>query len=203
MGMSASQARLLTLTARIHDVEYQAQSIQNAKLQLATQQDQVYQKYLDALDATTLTYKTANGYVAATFNNMCDKGNITDNTIMIRDTNGALIVPEEIFAGYKAFIKEGYFDSPYQFAIYMIDGENSKYLRFNDTDGAGIENIKDAEYEAYLKLKDEEGNNLEGIRKQIFQLFKENDPNYSAEDGYDEEDLQQEEEVVEEDSEEV
>ena len=55
MGMAASQARLLTITARLHDVEYQAQSIQNAKISLATQQDDVYQKYLDALDATTLT----------------------------------------------------------------------------------------------------------------------------------------------------
>ena len=36
MGMAASQARLLCITARIHDVEYQAQAIQNAKLQLAT-----------------------------------------------------------------------------------------------------------------------------------------------------------------------
>ena len=57
MGMAASQARLLTITARMHDVEYQAQSIQNAKIQLATQSDQVYQNYLEALDATTLTIK--------------------------------------------------------------------------------------------------------------------------------------------------
>ena len=61
--MSASQARLLTITARLHDVEYQAQSIQNAKIQLATQEDKIQQEYLDALDATTLTYKTDNGYV--------------------------------------------------------------------------------------------------------------------------------------------
>ena len=46
MGMAASQARLLTITARMHDVEYQAQSIQNAKIQLSTQSDQIYQNYL-------------------------------------------------------------------------------------------------------------------------------------------------------------
>ena len=44
MGMAASQARLLTITARMHDVEYKAQSIQNAKIQLSTQSDQVYQE---------------------------------------------------------------------------------------------------------------------------------------------------------------
>ena len=42
MGLAASQLRLLSLTARIHDVEYQAQMIQSAKLQLAIQEDEVY-----------------------------------------------------------------------------------------------------------------------------------------------------------------
>ena len=55
MGMAASQARLLTITARLHDVEYKAQSIQNAKIQLSTQSDQVYNEYLEALNATSLT----------------------------------------------------------------------------------------------------------------------------------------------------
>ena len=87
MGMAASQARLLTITARLHDVEYQAQSIQNAKISLATQQDDVYQKYLDALDATTLTYKTDEGYVAATFDNLCGFNNITNGTVALRDIN--------------------------------------------------------------------------------------------------------------------
>ena len=49
MGMAASQARLLTITARMHDIEYQAQSIQNAKLALATESDQVYQEYVEAV----------------------------------------------------------------------------------------------------------------------------------------------------------
>lgn len=75
MGMAASQARLLTITARIHDVEYQAQSIQNAKVQLATQSDQVYNDYLEALDAQTLTISTigadgSKSKIAATFNNL-------------------------------------------------------------------------------------------------------------------------------------
>ena len=70
MGMAASQARLLTITARMHDVEYKAQSIQNAKIQLSTQSDQVYQEYLEALDATTLTVDDINGNtITANFNN--------------------------------------------------------------------------------------------------------------------------------------
>ena len=54
MGMSASQVRYLTLTARIHDVENQAQRIQNQKLLLANDSDEVYQRYLDALDRTKM-----------------------------------------------------------------------------------------------------------------------------------------------------
>lgn len=74
MGMAASQARLLTITARMHDVEYKAQSIQNAKIQLSTQSDQVYQEYLEALDATTLTVDDINGNtITANFNNLVGK----------------------------------------------------------------------------------------------------------------------------------
>ena len=61
MGMAASQARLLCITARIHDVEYQAQSIQNAKTQLATLSDAAYQEYLRELEDTTLTISGFDG----------------------------------------------------------------------------------------------------------------------------------------------
>ena len=60
MGMAASQARLLSITARIHDLEFEGQSIQNAKLQLANHSDQAYEDYLEALDATTMTIATIN-----------------------------------------------------------------------------------------------------------------------------------------------
>jgi len=52
MGMSSSQVRLLSLTARMHDVEFEAQAIQNAKLQLANDSDQVYEAYVSALEDT-------------------------------------------------------------------------------------------------------------------------------------------------------
>ena len=35
MGLSASQARLLSLTARMHDIEYKAQKLEAQKLQMA------------------------------------------------------------------------------------------------------------------------------------------------------------------------
>ena len=106
MGMAASQARLLSITARIHDVEFQAQQIQSRKLQLATLEDEAYRKYNDALDATTLTFTNDAGtLIPATFNNLCGKASIDNGmskyyVFRTGDTD-QLIVPDEIFEGYK------------------------------------------------------------------------------------------------------
>ena len=63
MGMAASQARLLTLTSRLHDVEYKAQNIESQKIALATQKDELYQNYCDALDAKKIQVAFNNGAV--------------------------------------------------------------------------------------------------------------------------------------------
>ena len=57
MGMSSSQARLLTLTARMHDIEYRAQRLEAQKLQLANQSNRVYDNYLNTLEANKIQYK--------------------------------------------------------------------------------------------------------------------------------------------------
>lgn len=57
MGLASSQARLLTLTARQHSVEYAAQRIEAQKLQLANESDQVYNTYLERLDASKVQYR--------------------------------------------------------------------------------------------------------------------------------------------------
>ena len=57
MGMSASQANLLTLTSRLHDIEYKAQNIEipyikqnqkNKLRQLAQQNNREFKKLLHA-----------------------------------------------------------------------------------------------------------------------------------------------------------
>ena len=50
MGMSASQVRLLSMTARVHDIENEAQRVQNQKMLLANQSDEAYEEYLNALE---------------------------------------------------------------------------------------------------------------------------------------------------------
>ena len=63
MGMAASQARLLSITARMTDNENTGQNISTAKIQLADKMDQINKDYLAALDATKLTVLT--GFVGS------------------------------------------------------------------------------------------------------------------------------------------
>ncbi len=56
MGMSASQARLLTITSRMNDVELRSQQIANTKIRLADESEQVANKYTAALNASKFTY---------------------------------------------------------------------------------------------------------------------------------------------------
>lgn len=56
MGLSASQARFLQLTARRNDIEYQAQQITQERLSLAQQLKQVSNEYNDAMSNKKLVF---------------------------------------------------------------------------------------------------------------------------------------------------
>ena len=75
MGLSSSQARLLSLTGRMHDIEYKAQHLEAQKLQMANESAHVYKEYENALNATKIQVKqmSADGsstYIDATYNSM-------------------------------------------------------------------------------------------------------------------------------------
>ena len=57
MGLAASQARLLNLTARMHDIEYKAQNLEAQKLQMANESTQVYKEYETALNKQKVQFK--------------------------------------------------------------------------------------------------------------------------------------------------
>ena len=153
MGMAASQARLLTLTARIHDVEYHAQALQNAKLQLATQSDEVYREYLNALDATTLTVTNSNGDKSvANFNNLCGINaiNSTNNSqYFIYDKRGRVVVQPDIKDGYENFKAQIGKSDAYLFAMYMTglnDNEGHKLMGKIGTEDAFANELYESEY---------------------------------------------------------
>ena len=73
MGLAASQARLLTITARLADNELRSQTINNAKMRLATQSAQASNEYVSALNNAQLMFNNTaeNGIAqsqALTFN---------------------------------------------------------------------------------------------------------------------------------------
>ena len=57
MGMAASQARLLTITARLADNELRSQTINNAKMRLATESAQASDDYVTALNNARMMFK--------------------------------------------------------------------------------------------------------------------------------------------------
>jgi len=79
MGLASSQARLLNLTSRMHDIEYKAQKLEAQKLQMANESTQVYQEYENALNKTKVQVKqigtdgSAN-FIDATFNTLIEAG---------------------------------------------------------------------------------------------------------------------------------
>ena len=162
MGMAASQARLLCLTARQHDVEFQAQAIQNAKLQLATQSDQVYEEYLAALDANSLVISASNNgtnsNIVANFNNLCSSNKVIPadgSNYILRTKNGKLVVEDFIEEGYDDYKNSVNTDhNAYHFALYMLNG-GEEFPTNNGTDNEILDALRDAELKIIIQYCNE------------------------------------------------
>lgn len=108
MGMSASQARMLSLTTRMSDLEYSAQVISNDKIRLADTATAASKAYSDALDKQKLTvysgiqndgtasYLDANAYNLTTYGAV----STTDKQRFIKDNAGKLLVSTAVGKGY-------------------------------------------------------------------------------------------------------
>lgn len=72
MGMSASQARLLSLTARLSDLELRAQEISNSKIRLADESQHASDNYTKALDKQLMSVynSDSNAYEQAKVSNL-------------------------------------------------------------------------------------------------------------------------------------
>lgn len=60
MGMAASQARLLTVTARLNHIERQSQAATNSKIRLSSKTQDASDEYIKALNKTDMLYSTYN-----------------------------------------------------------------------------------------------------------------------------------------------
>ena len=165
MGMSASQGRLLMLTGRLHDVELRAQQIQNAKLQLSTQQDAAYEEYQKALDATTLTMAAIDGSgvtsnSVGTFNSIFSMGasrpanmanGVQNQGYILLDSRGRVVVEDDIYEAYQHYDTfwggDMYMKNAYQFAWYMVEGEangHELYSYYHSPNSSGLSPLQEA-----------------------------------------------------------
>ena len=186
MGMAASQARLLCITARIHDVEYQAQAIQNAKMNLATLSDRAYEDYNAALEATTLTVASIDtktgekSLIPANFNNLCSRNRVTASNgenYAIRNKEGRLIVEDDIEEGYYQFRDKGLNDA-YQFALFMMNDGNVQNLATLKDFSKELNNAEETLYQR----KGIENDQLKALHKKLEELTNSEDTETSIYD---------------------
>lgn len=77
MGLASSQARLLNITARMHQIEYKAQRLEAMKLQMANESAQVYEDYQDALDAIKVQFRAINSDGSTTYKDITEYADLT------------------------------------------------------------------------------------------------------------------------------
>ena len=102
MGMAASQARLLSITARLTDNEQSGQSVSYAKERLANQTDQITAEYNNALAATKYTVLTSFDGANANYSDLT-YAVITSPQVaelgkqyIVSDTKGRVLVTEDM-----------------------------------------------------------------------------------------------------------
>ncbi len=102
MGMAASQARLLSITARLTDNEQSGQAVSYAKERLANQADQIEAEYNNALSATKFTVLTSFNGADANYSDL-SYALITSAKVaelgkqyVVTDTRGRVLVTEDI-----------------------------------------------------------------------------------------------------------
>lgn len=111
MGMSASQARLLSLTARLSDLEFEAQTISNAKIRLADESEAASRDYSEALNKQKFTVKSySNGetnYIDATARNLTQYNPDMNHQRFIKDSSGRVIVENNVASAFDDVIQNG------------------------------------------------------------------------------------------------
>ena len=107
MGLSSSQARLLNLTSRMHQIEYKAAKLEAEKLRMANKSRRVYLEYQNALEQTKLQVSEIQSdgsidFIDATYNNLKARG----YDLRFDGDDKVLITPEQE-QHYLAALEEG------------------------------------------------------------------------------------------------
>ena len=144
MGMSASQARLLTITARLADNELRSQTINNAKMRLSTQSAQASDNYINALNEANMMFSnydlTGTSQSQLLTYNALTSYSSYNNQYGLVSSAGQLLVSESEAAMFKA-----------------ADGNVNAYLKahgleYTTTYFDNIGNIENTEYPSPYNL---------------------------------------------------
>ena len=107
MGMSASQARLLSITARLSDNELKQQSLAYSKQRLSDNSEQINDAYLDALAKTKYQVLTGyNGtdacYADLTYNQITGLNSVAaGKQYLVKDNSGKVLVTAQVANAFK------------------------------------------------------------------------------------------------------
>ncbi len=156
MGLSASQARLLTITARKSDCEYASMRLSHQKIALSRDMDIVSAEYQDAINQTKLVYdfygnnskvnplsynllmtpSALNDYIPTT---ITDKsGRVVLNPAMARAAKAAGIPQEGMDGLPSSDMRNAFIDGLVaNDVISTVQGENIKKTNYNQTAGVG------------------------------------------------------------------
>lgn len=107
MGLAASQGKLLCMTARLSNNEFEQQSIAYSKQRLAENSEQINDKYLDALNQTKFQILTGyNGseacYADITYNQLTGCNSVANGKqYLVKDNKGKVLVTSEVAKAYE------------------------------------------------------------------------------------------------------
>lgn len=146
MGLAASQARLLTITARLADNELRSQTINNAKMRLAAESAQASNEYVSALNNAQLMFSNTseNGLAqtqALTFNALTQYSQY-NNQYGIVNSSGQLLVSEKdakIFEAHQNDL-EGFLKAQgLEWDTTYFDDENDLFSKITSFYGTGYD----------------------------------------------------------------
>ncbi len=153
MGMSAGQARLLSITSRLSNNELRSQTITNSKLRLATESKEASQAYMEALNSTQLMYGSYSddgslNYQKLTANVLLSYGDLKNQYSLV-NSSGQIMLNGSDIKKYEA--SNSLSEFLYSYGIPKVD--NPKYAEALK-DVYGKTTTDDGSY-LYEKLYDE------------------------------------------------
>jgi len=128
MGLAASQGRLLMITARMSDVEFSSQQIQQQKMRLAMSTESITAEYTNALDKMKLVGNTfvngASSTVDLNYNNLTGDNSPLAGKYIILDSDKKVLVSADIKAKFDSAKSQG---GAIHFSLLMTGGASDAY----------------------------------------------------------------------------